>query len=45
MPISLGQRSILNPPPWNLTIDSTAVLVTNSLSIDGLMGQLVNRLG
>ena len=45
MPVSLGQRSIPSPLSWNLTIDSTIVVVTGSMSIGTVMVQLVNRLG
>jgi hypothetical protein len=45
MPVSLGQRSILNPLSWNLTIDSIVIAVTGSMSIGTLMVQLVNCLG
>jgi len=45
MPVSLGQRSIIDPNSWNLTIDSTVIVVTGSMSIGTLMVQLVNCLG
>jgi hypothetical protein len=45
MPVSLGERFVPDPLPWNLTIDSTVVVVTGSMSIGTLMVQLVNRLG
>ncbi|CAF0869949.1 unnamed protein product [Rotaria sp. Silwood1] len=44
MPIPLGQRSIPSPSSWNLTIDSTVLVVTGSMSIGALMVQLVNQL-
>ncbi|CAF3605747.1 unnamed protein product [Rotaria sordida] len=44
MPISLGQRSIPSPLSWNLTIDSTVIVVTGSMSIGTLIVQLVNQL-
>ncbi|CAF2936561.1 unnamed protein product [Rotaria sp. Silwood2] len=44
MPILSGQRSIPTPLSWNLTIDSTVVVVTGSMSIGALMVQLVNQL-
>jgi hypothetical protein len=45
MPVSLNQRSIPKPLSWNLTIDSTIVVVTGSMTIGSVMVQLVNRLG
>ena len=45
MPVALGQPSIPSPLSWNLTIDSTTLVVTGSMSIGTVMVQLVNRLG
>jgi hypothetical protein len=45
MPILLEQKLIPSPLSWNLTIDSTVVVVTGSMSIGTLMVELVNRLG
>ncbi|CAF4765702.1 unnamed protein product [Rotaria sp. Silwood2] len=44
MPISLNQPSIPKPLSWNLTIDSTTVVVTGSMTIGSVMVQLVNCL-
>ena len=45
MPILLQQPTIPNPLSWNLTVDSTVLVVTGSMSIGTVMVQLVNRLG
>ena len=45
MPVSLEQRLVAKPPSWNLTIDSTVVIVKGSMTIGSVMGQLVHRLG
>ncbi|CAF1605580.1 unnamed protein product [Rotaria magnacalcarata] len=44
MPIPLSQPSIPRQLSWNLMIDSTAVVVTGSMTIGSVMVQLVNRL-
>ncbi|CAM4941863.1 unnamed protein product [Rotaria socialis] len=44
MPVSQWQRSIASELSWNLTIDSTAIVVTGSMSIGTVIMQLVNRL-
>ncbi len=45
MPVSLNQRPIPKPLSWNLTINSTTVVVNGSMTIGSVMVQLVNRLG
>ena len=45
MPVSLEQGFVAKPPSWNLTIDSTVVIVKGSMTIGSVMGQLVHRLG
>jgi hypothetical protein len=45
MPVSLEQQWIPSPLSWSLKIDSTAVVVTGSMSIDTVIVQLVNGLG
>ncbi|CAF0861801.1 unnamed protein product [Rotaria sordida] len=44
MPIPLNQPSIPKPLSWNLTIDSTTIVVTGSMTIGSVMVQLVNCL-
>ena len=40
-----NQRAIPQPLSWNLTIDSTTLLVNGSMTVGSVMVQLVNRLG
>ncbi|CAF3235936.1 unnamed protein product [Rotaria socialis] len=44
MPVPLSQPSIPRQLSWSLMIDSTAVVVTGSMTIGSVMVQLVNRL-
>lgn len=45
MPVSLSQRSMPPPLSWNLTIDSTVLVVHGSMTVGAVMVQLVNHLG